>query len=74
MCGAVKAAQQKQGTTEPDTKLGLCQAHFPAYLLRVLYGQRCFASLKHFVKIFPDLQALGCEAPGPSWGGCVWSM
>lgn len=61
--GAIKAAQKRQDAAQPDGKLGMCVAQFPAYLLRTVYGQRCFDTLRHFVNIFEELVAVGREAP-----------
>lgn len=45
------------------SRASLVEAHFPTFLLKVLYANRCFDSLKHFVPIFEQLTQSGCEAP-----------
>ena len=45
---------------------------FPQYLLRVLFGGRCFAVLKHFLPLFTLMQDLGC--PLPLEQGCLASF
>ena len=36
---------------------------FTAFLLKILYGAKCWTNLKYFVPIFQDLKALGCSVP-----------
>ena len=56
---ALNAAQ----SSAPWTKQSLLVNEFPKFLLKVLYASKCFKDLKHFVKIFRDLCAVGCVAP-----------
>ena len=44
-------------------KMTIIKEHFPGYLLRVLYSNKVYSSLNHFVEIFDELVDCGCKAP-----------
>ena len=43
--------QQQQQRQDPQSRATLVNAHFPTFLLKVLYANLCFNELKHFVCI-----------------------
>ena len=57
--GAVRASQKK----DPTAKSQLLTEHVPHFLLKIVYGAKCFEHLAPFVKVFKDLVAVGCVAP-----------
>ena len=72
VAGALKDAQcseadqqqeQPPQQEQPKSRASLVKSHFPTFLLKILYSNRCYVDLKHFVPVFKQLVDLGCGAP-----------
>lgn len=51
------------GESDNKMKMLVVKDHFPGYLLRVLYSNKAYSCLRHFVDLFEELVVCGCKAP-----------
>ena len=48
----------------PETKANLIKKHFAGFLLKLLYANKVYRDLHHFIPILEALVKYGCESPG----------
>ena len=60
--GSAAAAPDGSAAAAPE-KAQLIKKHFAGFLLRLLYGARCYYHFKHFIPVFEGLASVGCVAP-----------
>lgn len=46
-----------------SVKMTLIRQHFPLYLIKLLYSNKCYSVFRHFVPLLAGLTQVGCEVP-----------